>query len=120
MSKNKVNIFSKTDANATVNIGGQEFYGKTISISGNKIIVDGVAQEMEPVSPIYITVEGDVDTIETISGHVAAASARSIRTTSGNVVISGDVSNSVSTVSGDVTCVNIHGGVSTVSGDINT
>lgn len=89
---------------STITINGRTYSGKnTISINGNKVIIDGIVQNSdEPlVGPINVHIVGDVGNVSTISGDVHCGNARN-----------------VSTMSGDVTCNNINGSVKTVSGDI--
>ena len=101
-----------------VNIDGRDFMGRSISIDGDTVIVDGVLQGDTLVGPVSVTVHGDAERIETISGSVEVAGAcGSVKTMSGDVRC-GNVSGSVDTMSGDVTCGPIGGSVKSMSGDI--
>ncbi len=104
--------------NGKITIDGKSFVGSNIQINGNKVIVDGVAQDGELVGDINITVNGDVESIENTSGTVSASNIGSVKTVSGDVYCA-DVSGDVRTVSGDVRSGKIAGKVNTVSGDIN-
>ena len=99
-------------------INGKTYKGNNICIRGNEVIVDGVVQEdtIEEKN-IYVTVEGDVESLSVTSGSVITTSATNISTTSGDINC-GDVKGSISTISGDVNCESVTGGVNTISGDI--
>lgn len=47
--------------NGRVVIDGREFSGSNISIQGNQVIVDGIAQDGELVGPISVQVFGNVE-----------------------------------------------------------
>lgn len=105
--------------NGKVTIDGREFSGRSISINGNQVIVDGVPQNGALVGPVSVQVTGDVESLSTTSGDITVSGAvGTIGTTSGDVKC-GDVSGSVQTVSGDVYCGSVSGGVRTVSGDVD-
>ncbi|WP_407305814.1 hypothetical protein [Acinetobacter sp.] len=103
----------------TVNINGAYISGSNIFIRGNKIMVDG--QDHTPDAKIInIEVHGNiqalnVDACEKVTVH---GSAGSVITISGDVVIGGNVTGGVRTVSGDVNCGDVHGDIDTVSGDV--
>lgn len=104
-------------------INGRTYTGGSISIMGDgTVIIDGVVQEgAQLVGPINVTVNGDVESLRTVSGDITVnGSTGSIQSTSGNVQVGGDVSGNVQTVSGDVSCNKVEGGARTVSGDIKT
>lgn len=91
-----------------------------MSISGGRVIVDG--KDVTPdAKEITISIEGNVDKLEvdacskiSVTGDVGH-----VKTLSGDVDVSGNVSGSVQTMSGDVDCGgSISGSVSTMSGDI--
>lgn len=100
-------------------INGKSFSGNSISIYGNKVIIDG--KDCTPDSKeINITVNGNLsklkaDVCNTIQIN---GDCGNVQTQSGDVEIEGAVSGSVSTMSGDVDCGDIGGNVSTMSGDI--
>lgn len=103
----------------TVEINGNSFTGNSITITNGQVIVDGVSFTIDQSPVLNISVEGDIDKLETTSGDVTVAGkVGSISTVSGDVTC-GDVSGSVETVSGDVDANDIYGKVSTVSGDIS-
>lgn len=87
---------------SSVTIDGRTFTGRSISINGNTVIVDGVKQEGDLVGDITVTVNGDCN---------------SVKTQSGDVNVQGKV-NAVSTMSGDVTAEAITSSISTMSGDV--
>ena len=107
-----------TMKNGRVVIDGREFSGRSISICGNKVSVDGVTQDGELVGPISVSVIGDVDSLDNGSGSVLVhGNVGNINTGSGDVQC-GDVRGSIRTGSGDVRCVAVGGSVQTGSGDI--
>lgn len=99
-------------------VNNKSYIGKSITISGNKVIVDGV--DVTPDSKeISISVQGDIDTLNVdyckeikIEGNV-----NRLNNGSGDVTCN-SVLNGVKTGSGDVECDTIEGDVSTGSGDV--
>jgi len=113
--------FSVSMSGGSVTINGKTYTGKNVSVMGDgSVVIDGVVQEGEPlVGPISVTVNGDVESLRTLSGDVAVTgSTGSIQSTSGDVYVKGDVKGNVQTVSGDVSCDKLEGDARTVSGDI--
>lgn len=118
-------------------INGQVYDGNSVSISGNKVIIDGKNCTPKDAKEINITVNGDikklsVDVCNTLKikgkcGEVKTKSGdidivgdvtKNVSTMSGDVEIEGNVTGGVKTMSGDVDCKNIGGSVKTTSGDI--
>lgn len=101
----------KADSNIIVN-------GKCYTGSKVKVIIDDAEVYCGP--GVNITIEGNADNVETVSGDVTVNSnvLGNVRTTSGDVDVKGDVYLYVQTVSGDVEAKSIIGNVKTVSGDI--
>ena len=93
---------STSKSGGSVTIDGRTFTGRSIRISGNSVIVDGIEQSGDLVGNITVTVSGDCE---------------SIKTQSGDVNIQGSA-NIVSTMSGDVTAQSITSSISTMSGDV--
>ncbi|WP_298187764.1 hypothetical protein [uncultured Pseudomonas sp.] len=103
---------------SSITIDGKTFTGRSVSIVGNKVVVDGVEQPGELVGPVSVTVNGNAESVESGSGLIeVAGSAGRVKTMSGDVWC-GDVTGDVGTMSGDVTCGAIRGSVKTMSGDI--
>lgn len=112
----KVNFTS----NGSVNIDGRTFSGRSITISGNKVMVDGVEQDGELVGNINVAIVGGVQSFELGAGQVEIQGAvGSVNTMSGSVTC-GNVSGDVGTMSGSVSCGHVAGKVSTMSGSIRT
>lgn len=108
----------RTNGSGSVTIDGRSFSGRSISIVGNKVVIDGVEQDGELVGPVSVVVNGNVESIDNGSGRVeVTGSAGRIKTMSGDVHC-GAVTGDVGTMSGDVTCGHISGSVKTMSGDI--
>lgn len=102
-----------------IKINNKVYKGQSITISGNKVIIDG--NDVTPESKdINIIVEGNIESIkaDTCNTISVTGSIGSISTMSGYVEIGGNVSGSISTMSGDVDCNNVGGNISTMSGDI--
>ncbi|QFT40052.1 MULTISPECIES: hypothetical protein [unclassified Vibrio] len=106
-----------TMQNGSVSIDGRSFTGRSICIIGDKVIVDGVEQAGELVGDIQVKVDGNVESLQTISGDVVANDIGSVTTTSGDVECQ-SITGNVKTISGDVRSRQIGGSVNTVSGSI--
>ena len=67
-----------------------------------------------------LSISGDVNSVKTSSGDVeiSGSNSGSVKTSSGEVEIGGNVGGDVETSSGNVRCGNIQGRVSTNSGNI--
>lgn len=105
----------------SVTVNGKTYRGKNVSIMGDgSVVVDGVVQEGATLTgPINVTVNGDVESLRTVSGDITVnGSTGSIQSTSGDVEVKGAVVGNVQTVSGDVLCKKVEGDARTVSGDI--
>jgi len=101
-----------------ITIDGRNFVGRNITIHNDKVIVDGVEQSGSLVGPVSVTVHGDVDRLETVSGNVEVSGAcLGAKTVSGDIRCR-DVAGNVSTISGNVTCGRIGGSAKSMSGDI--
>ena len=106
-----------------ININGMSFSGNNIQISNNKIYIDGkrIDEQFEDQKTFNVVVDGplsklDVDNAESIE---IKGDVGSVKTTNGNVKVSGLVQGDVKTVNGNVSAINIEGKVSTVNGNIN-
>lgn len=112
--------FSVSMSGGSVNINGKTYSGRNIQINGDQVIIDGVVQEGGAlIGPISVTVNGDVESLRTVSGNITVnGSSGSIQSTSGDVEVKGDVVGNVQTVSGDVSCKKVEGDARTVSGNI--
>lgn len=102
-------------------IGNQTFSGRSLTISNNRIIIDGVdiTANLPDQKTFNIDVTGDVDRIDVDACqkiHVNG-SVGQVQTTSGDVEC-GDVRGSITTMSGDVDCGNVGGSIQTMSGDV--
>lgn len=82
------------------------FNGKSLTIKGNNIIIDGeevVVSSNDKI--INIVIEGDVPELEIANCN--------------NLTINGNVENYVELTNGNITCWNVHGNVETVNGDVS-
>lgn len=104
-----------------IRINNNDYAGRSISISGNRIIVDGkdITEDHRDNKAITINVTGDLDSLDVdycdkieISGNVNKA-----RTGSGDINCA-NITNGAQTGSGDIECESISGDVQTGSGDV--
>jgi hypothetical protein len=101
-----------------VNINGKSFSGRSIVVTNNKVIIDGV--DVTPDSKhIDIVVDGNIDKldIDMCDNLMVKGNVGTLASTSADVEC-GDVTGSVNTVSGDIECGNVGGNVTTTSGDV--
>lgn len=101
-----------------MNITGS-FSGKNVLVANGKVSVDG--KYVTPDSKIInIEIVGNVDKLQAdiCSKITVKGSVGDIKTQSGNVDVEEDIRGSISTMSGDVDCNQVHGSVSTMSGNI--
>ena len=104
----------------TISINGLKITGgRSVVISGGRVIVDGKDVTGEDAKTINIEIHGDVrelsaDVCDTIS---VTGSVGKIKTQSGSIQCN-DVTGLVQTMSGSVSCGKIGGDASTMSGDI--
>ncbi|MET3505433.1 hypothetical protein [Halalkalibacter oceani] len=112
----------RSDTMGTVNINGVTYQGNSIVVNNGRVIIDGKEAVPTKQKEINIQIQGDVKmlSIDSCNSLMVNGDAGSVKTTSGDVEIGGNVNGSVSTVSGDVECGDIRGSVSTVSGDIDS
>lgn len=118
-------------------INGKVYEGKSISIVGDKVMIDGKLIESDTDKKILIYVEGHLDNLDcttcqqivvygstgdinTASGDVYAAEIKGdVQTVSGDVTVNGDIGGNINTTSGDVEANDIQGRVETLSGDVD-
>lgn len=116
---NSIHISGK---GGTVVVNGVSITGDMVGgdiVIGDKVVVGGKELDISLGRTVEIKILGDVDTVETVSADVHCATAGSIKTTSGDVVVNHSVSGNVSTMSGDVEAHQIDGRVSTMSGNVS-
>lgn len=108
------------NSSSYVSINGVEYRGNNISISGDRVVIDGVVQDGQKlVGPISVDVIGNVEKLVTSSGDIRVEGyVGDVKSASGDIVIHGRVNGDVTTASGDVRGREIGGKVTTVSGDI--
>lgn len=95
-------------------INGQVFSGSNLQISGNKIIIDG--KDVTPdAKVITVKVDGNVNSIDIdcCESFTMTGDAGKIKSTNGNIDISGNVIGDVETTNG-----NVGGSVKTKNGNI--
>ncbi len=119
-----------------ISINGKSFFGNSITINGNKIIVDGKditpnektinivvngnIDNLEVDSCNKLEIHGDVNKLKNCSGDVECGDIKGDATSgSGNIKCKGNVGGNVSTGSGNVNCEgSIKGNVKTGSGNV--
>ena len=88
-----------------ISVNDQQFIGRSVTIIDGKVIVDGIAQDQFDKEPVInITVDGDVEHLETANGNVDCHN------------VTGDVNNT----NGSITCKNVTGNVTTSNGSITS
>ena len=103
------------NTNNTVLINGKTYKGP-IRIENNRIIFNNTTSTIDD-RIINITVNGNVDSIETVTGNVdIAGSVNQAQTVSGDIKTSGNIINA-NTMSGDITGKDI-GSATNMSGNI--
>ena len=107
---------------ATVTVNGARHQGSNLTVTKGRVLVDG--RNVTPASGglIHIEVTGNVDilSVDACERLRVSGTAHSVRTSSGDVTIAGNVAAEVTTASGDVLVKGtIGGGVRTVSGDVS-
>lgn len=106
-------------AGSSINIDGRSFSGKSVTITGDQVYVDGVLQDGKLVGPISITITGDVQSLDCAAATVEViGNAGKVTTMSGDVNVGVSVTGDVETMSGSVTCGDVGGDVETMSGSI--
>ena len=116
-TKGNNNIQNVTVINTqkTVTINGRTYKGP-IRIENDKIISNNATSTIDD-KIINITVNGNVDFIETATGDVAVTgNVTQVQTASGDITISGDTTNATA-MSGDITAKKI-GSATSMSGDV--
>ncbi|RZJ86743.1 MAG: hypothetical protein EOO60_13055 [Hymenobacter sp.] len=111
------------DEVSTITVNGREFTGRKIEQQDGRILVDGrdVTDEVgAPARELLIVVQGDVSKLEVHGGQrvTVNGNAGSVTTTTGPIEVKGDVTGSVESVSGSITCGKVSGSVKTVTGSI--
>ena len=117
----KVNALIKQIRMNTITINGTVVTtsSRSVVIKNGKVIIDG--KDLTPESKeINISIIGGLSKLEVdacskvdVSGDVG-----SIKTMSGDIDVTGNVTGDIKTMSGDVDCGTVGGSISTMSGDI--
>ena len=108
-----------------VKMNGVTYNGNSISMRGNKIIIDGVdvTGDHEDAKKINVIVEGDINSfdIDYAEKIAVAGNVTDLKTMSGSVEVRGDVHGDVKTQSGSVKIEgNVDGNVKTMSGSVKS
>ncbi len=104
----------------TITVNGKTYVGRSINISQWRVVIDGV-DATDDAKNISIIVNGNLDILHCDACNTISVTwdAGKVDTMSGDVDIKWQVSGSVKTMSGDVTCWTVGGSVTTMSWDIN-
>jgi hypothetical protein len=106
-----------------IRINSTDYAGRNITISGNKIIIDGVdiTADHKDAKEISIVVNGDLENLDVDYCKQLAITGNVGKVRSGSADVNcNDVLGNVQTGSGDVECESITGDVQTGSGDVKT
>jgi hypothetical protein len=105
---------------ADIVINGILKKGTSLKIVNNKVLLDGV-----DITPVYdkainIEVFGDINEMNIGSCNIinVKGDIGNLETTTGDVIISGDVRKSVSSISGAITCSGVNGHIQTSTGNV--
>ena len=113
------NKFFKSSSNNMLSAGTSQIQvnGRTISVQGDLVIVDGKRIDLPETKNIEVIVNGNVNTIESsVASVVVTGDVIQVNNKSGDITINGNVNN----VSGDIKVKgNVTGSAHTVSGDIS-
>lgn len=99
--------------------------GGVVEIYDGKVMVNGKPVEdlnSLPDKVVNITIDGDVESlhVDCCSTLSVDGNVKTLKSGSGDVTVSGNVSGNISTGSGDVNCCNVEeGDVTTGSGDVH-
>lgn len=99
--------------------------GGVVEIYDGKVVVNGKPVEDLnglPDKVVNITIDGDVESlhVDCCSTVSVDGNVKTVKSGSGDVTVSGNVSGNISTGSGDVNCCNVEeGDVTTGSGDVH-
>ena len=104
---------------SSISINGVNYVGRNVTISGNKVYIDGVDNTPDQ-KEIVIIVNGNLENLKAdscktidVTGNVLV-----LNTMSGDVKVGGNVDGSIKTMSGDVSCGTVGGSINTMSGDV--
>lgn len=103
----------------SITINGIMYKGSCVVVSNGKVFVDGI--DLSPKDKnITINVEGPINSISAdyCEKIIVTGNVLDIKTLSGDVDVRGNVSGSISTMSGHVACGNVGGSVQTMSGNV--
>lgn len=108
------------NSKSTISINGQNFQGNNVSISNNKVYIDGKLQDTEKYKEINIVINGNIKklSVDSCDKVEVTGDVTSLKTMSGDVEVKGNVLGDIKTMSGDIDCNNVEGNISTMSGDI--
>ncbi len=107
---------------ASVTINGITYSGNNVVVVNGKVIIDGREAKMDVIkSNITINIEGNIEKLEAdyCEKIIVKGDVNTLHSTSGNIDIQGNVTNTVNTISGDIECNDVGGNVNSTSGDIN-
>jgi hypothetical protein len=101
-------------------INGIPKKGNSLKIVNNKVLLDGVDITPKHDKAINIEINGNVNEVNVGACNIinVKGDIGYLEATTGDVIISGDVGEQVSTTTGSVTCDNVNGHVQTNSGDV--
>lgn len=117
--QNIMKVNNNGEVNSIININGDNVYGRSVIISGNKIVVDG--KDVTPDSKLVnITITGDIDNLDVDYSQKieVIGNINKLNATSADISVTGNVSNTLRTTSGDIECGNVNGDIVTTSGDV--
>lgn len=112
-----------SSGNSTVQINGKTYKGNNVKIIGDKVIIDGVSQEVTLSGPtVEVIVQGNCGDITTENGTInVKGTSKEVKTHNGQVTVGGDILGSIKTHNGNVSVKgSIAGNCRTHNGNINS
>ena len=103
-----------------VTVNGKTYKGNNVSISNNKVYIDGKLENQEDEKVINVVVNGNINTltIDYCDNLEMVGDCGIVASKNGDVVIKGNVANDVTSKNGNIVCGNVGGNVETKNGNI--
>jgi len=104
---------------STITINGETWIGNSVTIKNGKVSING--NDVTPDSKsISITINGNINdlSVDRCESIMVDGDVGGLRTTSGNINVTGNVTDSIKLTSGNIKCNDVGGSIKTTSGEI--
>ena len=103
-------------------INGKSYSGSNLTISNNKVIIDGVVVGDDDSKIINIKVEGNINSliVDNCNKLEIVGDCHNVSSKNGNISIKGNVENNVENKNGNIVAKNIAGNATTKNGNITS